>query len=329
MEELDTTIQKIDELIKNLEIGSIKLSQALIRSKTICEECDNDDFSAFIRMELNGDFQDIDIPKYRIIHADPIGVFHNKLNGRVDTQQLQFAPLLEQIGVNPDEAYQRKIGNSIPDIEELISNSFANEVKADLTPSQLSFIKPFSNENDGWELASAYYISDMSSFRQIIISTQAKLIDKLLEVKKSLKQNKKEDTEFIFEKGKHFDALVKFSKLVKEAKDNIVLIDNYIDESTLEFFSDKKPHITLHIITAPKSYNEKLKLFEKKYNKQYQNLNIKTSNSFHDRFLIIDKSKYFHIGASLKDAGNKVFMLTKIEQDSAKKSIQTQYEDNW
>jgi hypothetical protein len=88
------------------------------------------------------------------------------------------------------------------------------------------------------------------------------------------------------------------------------LIDNYIDESVLVLFS-KFETILFTIIT--KNITKQLQLDIDKYNKQYKNLTIKKSNKYHDRFLIIDDEVY-HIGASLKDLGNKVFGFSKMDK---------------
>jgi len=88
------------------------------------------------------------------------------------------------------------------------------------------------------------------------------------------------------------------------------LIDNYIDDTTLTLFSkNQKVDVTIHTQSISKS----LKLDLEKYNKQYKKITIKTTKNFHDRFLIIDNIEVYHIGASLKDLGKKVFAFSKME----------------
>ena len=118
-------------------------------------------------------------------------------------------------------------------------------------------------------------------------------------------------TQGIFYEGQIFDAYVFVNDLLKRAKSNVVLIDNYIDESVLTLFG-KYPEIQFTIITKPLS--KQLKLDISKYNSQYDNLKIKTSNTFHDRFLIIDDAELYHIGASLKDLGKRVFAFSKMDE---------------
>jgi len=92
-------------------------------------------------------------------------------------------------------------------------------------------------------------------------------------------------------------------------KKEVVLIDNYIDDTILILFSK---YSNINFTIATKSISKQLKLDIEKYNAQYKNLQIKTTKNFHDRFLIIDNEAY-HIGASLKDLGKKIFAFSKID----------------
>ncbi len=65
------------------------------------------------------------------------------------------------------------------------------------------------------------------------------------------------------------------------------------------------------------------------YNRQYENLEVKYSDNYHDRFLIIDDKDFYHIGASIKDAGNKAFMYSKIDDEDIKNLIRTKFEKEW
>ncbi len=106
-----------------------------------------------------------------------------------------------------------------------------------------------------------------------------------------------------------FDAYIFVSDLIKSAKKSIILIDNYIDESTLTLFS-KNPNIKIKIFTN--NISKQIQLDIDKYNKQYNNLEVQVTKNFHDRFIILDENDVYHIGASLKDLGNKVFAFSKI-----------------
>jgi hypothetical protein len=119
----------------------------------------------------------------------------------------------------------------------------------------------------------------------------------------------------IFFEGQIFVAHKFIVDLIKQASKSIILIDNYIDENVLTLLSNKNKDVSIKIYTA--NLSDKLILAKDKFNKQYDNLEIKEFKKSHDRFLIIDKQAY-HIGASLKDVGKKWFCFSKIEKDSIK-----------
>jgi hypothetical protein len=118
----------------------------------------------------------------------------------------------------------------------------------------------------------------------------------------------------IFFDGQIFDAYAFMSGIIKKAKKEIILIDNYIDESTLTHLSKKaKP---VKVILYTKTISQQLTLDVKKANEQYSGFEIQSFTKSHDRFLIIDENDVYHIGASLKDLGKKWFAFTKMEKDS-------------
>ena len=135
-------------------------------------------------------------------------------------------------------------------------------------------------------------------------------------VKLSIKDNTLEIKQGIFYDGEIFDAYIFVNNLLKSTKSKITLIDSYIDETTLTLFS-KYPNIKFTIVT--KSISKQLKLDIEKYNKQYDNLEVKISNKYHDRFLIIDDTRTYHIGASLKDLAKKVFAFSLIDTNLLRK----------
>ena len=116
--------------------------------------------------------------------------------------------------------------------------------------------------------------------------------------------------EGIFYDSQIFDAYVFASDLIKSAKKSIVLLDNYIDESVLLLLSKRQSDVSAKIYT--KQISPQLQLDLTKHNAQYEPVSIYESDSFHDRFLLIDDTVY-HIGASLKDLGRKLFAFSKME----------------
>ncbi len=117
----------------------------------------------------------------------------------------------------------------------------------------------------------------------------------------------------IFFDGQIYDAYSFVNDLIKLANSEIVLIDNYIDDTVFTLFS-KYPNINFIIYTN--NISKQLKLDFEKYSKQYKNIALKTFKSSHDRFLIIDKKDIYHLGASLKDLGKKWFAFSKMSLDS-------------
>jgi hypothetical protein len=117
-------------------------------------------------------------------------------------------------------------------------------------------------------------------------------------------------TEGIFCNGQIFDAYKFATDLIKSAKKSLVLIDNYVDESVLLMLSKRKPGVSADIYTFPIS--DALKLDLQKHNRQYPPINIHKHSTSHDRFLIIDNTEVYHIGASLKDLGKKLFAFSKL-----------------
>lgn len=116
--------------------------------------------------------------------------------------------------------------------------------------------------------------------------------------------------EGIFADGQIYDAYEFIERLIKSAKESILLIDNYVDESVLTMLSGKNKGVQVDIYT--KELSNALLLAQDKYNSQYGNLSLHQTNRVHDRFMIIDNQTIYLIGASLKDAGKRLFAFTKM-----------------
>jgi len=116
--------------------------------------------------------------------------------------------------------------------------------------------------------------------------------------------------EGIFFDGQIFDAYIFVADLIKTAKKSVILLDNYIDETVLLLLSKRQKKVKAEIYT--KQISNELQLDLARHNAQYEPIKICESNTFHDRFLIIDDTVY-HIGASLKDLGKKLFAFSKME----------------
>ena len=116
--------------------------------------------------------------------------------------------------------------------------------------------------------------------------------------------------EGIFYNGQIFDAYKFATDLIKSAKDSLVLIDNYVDETTLLMLSKRNDGVSATIYTT--KISRQLQLDIEKHNDQYPPIQIRTYKESHDRFLLVDETDVYHIGASLKDLGKKMFAFSKM-----------------
>ena len=139
---------------------------------------------------------------------------------------------------------------------------------------------------------------------------------KLLQKSFSKFEEKKKVNEIYF-KGQIYDAYSKILDIMKEANSEIVIIDNFLDKSILDMIRNVKVKATL--ITSNKSKLKELDI--EKYNSEYDNLCIKYNDTFHDRYIIIDRNKVYHLGASINYAGSKTFSINILEDEIVKNSL--------
>jgi hypothetical protein len=157
-----------------------------------------------------------------------------------------------------------------------------------------------------------FYTHQLKELEKRQLIYEIKSDEKFDKIFNALEDKQLHPTNGIFYNGQIFDAYVFISDLIKSAKESIILIDNYIDESILILFS-KNQNIKIQIFTS--TISKQLQLDINKYNQQYSNLEVKITKNFHDRFMILDMVNVYHIGASLKDLGNKIFAFSKISID--------------
>ena len=124
--------------------------------------------------------------------------------------------------------------------------------------------------------------------------------------KLSIKELKSE----IYFEGQIYDAYSKIIDIMSKANMSIIVIDNYADKSVLDMISRMKVRVLL--ITRKNSLLKEQDI--EKYNKQYSNLKVIYNNTFHDRYIILDKNIVYHLGSSLNHIGNKTFSINKIEE---------------
>lgn len=127
-------------------------------------------------------------------------------------------------------------------------------------------------------------------------------------------ENKDLPQKGIFFKGQVFDAYQLASKMIRSAQNNIILIDNYVDDSVVTLLSKKNKNVKATVLT--KNISKQLALDIKKAHEQYPIIQVKKFSKSHDRFLIIDHEEVYHLGASLKDLGKNWFAFSKMDKSS-------------
>lgn len=148
---------------------------------------------------------------------------------------------------------------------------------------------------------------DRVELKQLVTDKKLEEIFNYLSSQAEVKQN-------IFFNGQIYDAFKFIVDLIKKAKKEIILIDNYVDLDTLNLLCKKNDGVHVIVVGAEKKKPSDSDI--EKFNAQYPKLTFKHTSDFHDRFLILDAKCVYHIGSSIKDAGKKTFGMSKIEDES-------------
>ena len=139
-------------------------------------------------------------------------------------------------------------------------------------------------------------------------NTQSELISRV----EKLETKYPEMNSFVYACGQVYDATSFMGQIMEKAKKEIILIDNYVDRGTLDILSHKNRNASIRIITSKDGNRITAKELQS-FNVQYGNILMETSEKIHDRFLVLDGTEMYHIGASLKDAGKKLFGMDLIK----------------
>jgi len=156
-------------------------------------------------------------------------------------------------------------------------------------------------------------ISNASLFHRLdnIELRQLEADQKFEEIFKALESDKLHSEKGIFYNGQVFDAYTFVSDIIRKAGSSIILLDNYVDDTVLTLLGKRNDNVTATILT--KSISNQLRLDLQRYNSQYPAIDIEIFFDAHDRFLIIDNTELYHIGASLKDLGKKWFAFSRMD----------------
>lgn len=156
-------------------------------------------------------------------------------------------------------------------------------------------------------------ISNAALFHRLdkIEIKQLEADQKFEELFKAMESDKLHSEKGIFYNGQIFDAYTFVSDIIRSAQSSIILLDNYVDDTVLTILGKRNDNVTATIYT--KNTSNQLQLDLQRYNSQYPPIEIDAFSDAHDRFLIIDDTELYHIGASLKDLGKKWFAFSRMD----------------
>ena len=221
-------------------------------------------------------------------------------NGTLELKQGQYSKYLPYVFTEQGVAM----------LSSVLRTEIASKVSIDIMGAFVFLRKYISNE-----LLEQKYINN------IVLSNSNKIIDldnrvSILQETFDKLQNKELVNEIYFE-GQIYDAYSKILEIMSKAKEEIIIIDNYADKIVLDMISRMKVKVIL--ITRKNNLIKDIDI--EKYNKQYNNLTIKYDNTFHDRYIILDKEKVYHCGSSINHIGNKTFSINILQEKEVIESL--------
>lgn len=235
----------------------------------------------------------------------------SSLNSDEFLQIVQSAGVLIDLSLTKTESYAHKtrVRAYLPRVSEFIQNLEDNDA---LRVIYLIFTELLKNEED------------QSSVKLKLKNIGWNLIGNSIEPINS------DVIELYFEKGLLHSAYQKIRKIVHSSIKEIYIIDPYIDSSIFELFKQfQSTRLVIKVLTfkIPPDYDHEKQLFLKQYSALI--IDEKITKDFHDRFIIIDKKEAYHLGASIKDAGKKVFMINKIEDQGICDKVIDSFNNRW
>ena len=163
------------------------------------------------------------------------------------------------------------------------------------------------------------YNEKMLPNRVLLLEEKTDKHDKMLEELFNMFKSDDIVKDKLFFKGEFYDAYSLLIDILDSSKEEIIIVDNYIDKTLLDILKS----INKKIIIITKNISKTLK---EKYEKQYHNITFIRNDNFHDRFIILDKEKLYNCGASLKDLGKKCFYIGEIEEKELIENMQNRIE---
>ena len=258
------------------------------------------------------------------------GVETKRLNEQVKRNKKRFPEsFMFQLSQSEWENLRSQIATTIPSTD--LRSQFATAKRRTLpyafTEQGVSMLSSVLNSDEAIEISiqimQAFvsmrkFLLQNASVFQRLDQVELRLLqtdEKFDRVFKALEAGRPEPDKGIFFDGQVFDAYSFMSALIKKAQKELILIDNYIDESVLTLLTKRRNGVQATLYT--KSISKSLQLDLEKHNAQYPKITLKTFTQSHDRFLLIDQSELYHLGASLKDLGKKWFAFSRMDSLSA------------
>lgn len=136
--------------------------------------------------------------------------------------------------------------------------------------------------------------------------------------------------ELLLTQGTEYDSYLAVKKIIQEAKKSIAIVDPYLDETIFEMLrTSAATMLTVQLLSA--KFPADFSLETSRFRKQYPHfaIEIRRSSDFHDRFIIIDDARCWHIGASIKDVGSKTFMISEVEDKQNRAALRHAYAQSW
>ena len=228
--------------------------------------------------------------------------------------------ILEQVHIEGGRPVKRKtkrynldmiiaVGYRVNSKRGIIFRQWANKILKSY------MLKGFAVEPSRVLVSQENYL-DLVNVVNRIDSTQTNLIGRV----ERLEDKYPELGQKIYFKGQLYDAASCIEEILEQAHREIILIDTYVDRKTLDMLSRKRSGVRASIYTSAQG-NRLTRKELHDFNVQYPSLDVRITDEFHDRFLILDRSRFFHIGASIKDAGSKGFEISENRDEKQLDSV--------
>ena len=236
------------------------------------------------------------VEEYEVLRCKDITLNKDSIQENFDNSlRSQFATLNENVGRGKHRKYLPYVftEQGIAMLSGLLKNDIAIQVSINIMNAFVEMRK--------FLMLNGQVFERLTSMEYKLLEHDKKFdeVFNQLQFEENIKQR-------IFFQGQIYDAYSLIVDIIKKASKKILRIDNYVDDSILKMLTKKKNNVEVVIFTSNKSNIQK-------FNKEYPILKIAKTNKFHDRFIVIDNEEMYHLGASIKDVGQKCFGINKIE----------------